>query len=93
MTLAESAIPLIPRGVRLHHDKVRGNWVLLAPERTIKLDATGLAILREIDGERTFRDVVARLAQQFNAQPDQISSDVSGFIIALANRRILEVPT
>ena len=91
MTLAANSKPLIPRGVRLHHDKVRDGWVLLAPERTIKLDAIGLAILREIDGERTFTAIVERLAAQFNAQPEQISGDVSEFITALANRRILEV--
>ncbi|MGB0506444.1 MAG: pyrroloquinoline quinone biosynthesis peptide chaperone PqqD [Pikeienuella sp.] len=91
VTLAADSIPQIPRGVRLHHDKVRDGWVLLAPERAIKLDAIGLAILREIDGDRTFSAIVERLATQFNAQPEQISNDVSEFVTALANRRILEV--
>lgn len=84
-------IPLIPRGVRLHHDKVRDGWVLLAPERTIKLDQIGLAILREIDGARSFATIVEALCQKFNATPEEISGDVSEFIAALANRRILEV--
>lgn len=84
-------IPLIPRGVRLHHDKVRDGWVLLAPERTIKLDQIGLAILREIDGARSLATIVEILCQKFNATPEQISGDVSEFIVALANRRILEV--
>lgn len=84
-------IPLIPRGVRLHHDTVRDGWVLLAPERAIKLDQIGLAILREIDGARSFASIVEGLAAKFAAEPEQIRGDVSEFITALANRRILEV--
>lgn len=86
-------IPLIPRGVRLHHDKVRDGWVLLAPERTIKLDQIGLAILSEVDGVRSFGVIVETLCQKFSATPEQISGDVSEFITSLANRRILEVQT
>ncbi len=37
--------PLLPRGVRLHDDRVRGVPVLLGPERAVILDAIGQAIL------------------------------------------------
>ena len=30
--------PVLPRGVRLHFDAVRGAWTLVAPERAILLD-------------------------------------------------------
>ncbi len=42
--------PVLPRGVRVHRDRVRDAWVLLAPERAITLDPIGHAILTEIDG-------------------------------------------
>lgn len=87
----QSAIPMIPRGVRLHEDKVRGGWVLLAPERTIKLDPIGLAILTEIDGACTFGDLVANLASKYQAPVDQITGDVSEFLSGLADRRFLEL--
>ena len=45
-----AAIPALPRGVRLHHDRVRGGWVLLAPERAVTLDTIAHAILSEVDG-------------------------------------------
>lgn len=84
-------VPVIPRGVRLHEDKVRGRWVLLAPERTIDLDSVGHAILSEIDDNRTFETIVASLAQKYDAPADQISGDASDFIEGLMDRRILEV--
>lgn len=92
MTQIESAaIPVIPRGVRLHEDKVRGLWVLLAPERTINLDPIGLAILQEVDGRRSFGALVALLAAKYDAPVDQITGDVAEFITGLTDRRILEL--
>lgn len=89
--IADTAVPMIPRGVRLHHDRVRDRWVLLAPEKTIALDQIGHAILTEIDNRSDFATVVARLAAKFNAPPAQIAADVVGFIEALSHRRILEI--
>lgn len=86
-----AAIPVIPRGVRLHEDKVRGLWVLLAPERTINLDPIGLAILQEVDGRRSFGALVALLAAKYDAPVDQITGDVAEFITGLTDRRILEL--
>lgn len=92
MTLiAAAAVPVIPRGVRLHEDKVRGLWVLLAPERTINLDPIGLAILEEIDGTLSFGALVKMLAAKYDAPADQISDDVAEFITGLSDRRILEL--
>jgi len=34
--------PRLPRGVRLREDRVRGRWVLLAPERIFEIDCPGL---------------------------------------------------
>ena len=82
---------MIPRGVRLHQDKVRDGWVLLAPERTIDLDPIGLAILSEIDGARSFGALVALLAAKYQAPVAQIEGDVAEFLTGLADRRILEI--
>ena len=85
--IAEATIPVIPRGVRLHEDKVRGGWVLLAPERTIDLDPIGLAILNEVDGKCSFADLISILAAKYQAPAEQIKGDVAEFLTGLADRR------
>lgn len=84
-------IPALPRGVRLHYDKVRENWVLLAPERAVTLDAIGHAILNEVDGQRNFDEITSILSERYNAPVDQIATDSSGFLDALRARRFLDV--
>lgn len=84
-------IPRLPRGVRLHFDKVRDTWVLLAPERAVTLDQIGHAILSEIDGARSFGEITRALSEAYNAPQDQIAADSAGFLDALRSRRFLDV--
>lgn len=84
-------IPTLPRGVRLHFDKVRENWVLLAPERAVTLDQIGHAILNEVDGQRSFEQITTALSEKYNAPVDQIAEDSSGFLDALRARCFLDV--
>ncbi|MCF8479818.1 MAG: pyrroloquinoline quinone biosynthesis peptide chaperone PqqD [Rhodospirillum sp.] len=83
--------PRLPRGVRTRFDDTRGTWMLLAPERTLKLDAVGAAILAEVDGEKDVDQVIDALAIQFKAPRDQIARDVMAFLGALGDRRMLEM--
>lgn len=85
--------PAIPRGVRLHFDRVRNIWVLLAPERTINLDPIGLAILNEVDGQKPVSQIAGDLAVRYAAPVDQITNDVKEFLIGLMDRRIIEART
>jgi pyrroloquinoline quinone biosynthesis protein D len=91
MTLQPDAVPYLPRGVRLHDDRVRGIKVLLAPERALKLDATGAAILGELDGTTTFGALVATLAARYDAPEDRIAEDAARFLAGLIDRRLVEV--
>lgn len=84
-------IPTLPRGVRLHYDKVRSTWVLLAPERAVTLDEVGHAILSEVDGQRSFGEITSSLAEKYNAPAEEIAKDSSGFLGALRDRRFLDV--
>ncbi|SDX90458.1 pyrroloquinoline quinone biosynthesis peptide chaperone PqqD [Citreimonas salinaria] len=84
-------IPVLPRGVRLHHDRVRDTWVLLAPERAITLDMVGHAVLAEVDGIRSFGEITASLAARYDAPASQIAEDSAGFLNALRARRFLEI--
>ncbi|SEA75795.1 pyrroloquinoline quinone biosynthesis peptide chaperone PqqD [Rubrimonas cliftonensis] len=85
-----SARPFLPRGVRLKFCEVRKSWFLLAPERALKLDQTGVAVLQAVDGERDFDAITAHLAAAFNAPHDRIAADAGRFLAALIARRMVE---
>lgn len=82
--------PYLPRGVRLRWCAVREAWFLLAPERAVKLDPVGSAILSALDGERDFAGVVATLSADFGAPPDQVATDARKFLADLMARRMVE---
>lgn len=87
----DHAVPYLPRGVRVHWCDVRKSWLLLAPERAVKMDQVAAAILQALDGERDFAGVVDHLAETFNAPREQIAGDAQKFLTDLMNRRMVEV--
>ncbi len=91
--MTPGAVPYLPRGVRMHDDAVRGMKVLLAPERVMKLDATGVAILSELDGATPFEAIVARRARRYDAPAARIAEDASRFLDGLVERRMVELRT
>jgi pyrroloquinoline quinone biosynthesis protein D len=91
MKLTGNCRPKLARGVRLREDKVRGRTVLLAPERTVALDETGVAILKELDGVARLDEIITGLAQTYSAPAEVIGKDVMTFLGDLADRRFLEI--
>jgi pyrroloquinoline quinone biosynthesis protein D len=89
--IAEHQTPFLPRGVRLHHCEIRKGWYLLAPERAVKMNDIGVAILNVVDGERDFAAVIEKLASDFKAPRDRIAADAGKFLVDLVNRRMVEV--
>lgn len=89
--LADSAVPRLPRGVRLHHDRVRQTWVLLAPERVLKLDPVGLAVLERVDGAASFGAIVDALAAAYSAPRARIAEDAARFLDGLVARRMVDL--
>ncbi|MBB94437.1 MAG: pyrroloquinoline quinone biosynthesis peptide chaperone PqqD [Rhodobacteraceae bacterium] len=82
-------IPVIPRGVRRHHDAVRGREVLLGPERALMLDDTAVAILAAVDGTRSLGDIAGHLSAAYNAPRDVIEPDVVAFLDGLADQMLI----
>jgi pyrroloquinoline quinone biosynthesis protein D len=83
-------VPLLPRGTRLHHDRVRDTMVLLVPERALLLDEIGTAILQEVDGRSSLAAISARLAKRYGAPPEDVANDVRGFLDGLAAQRLVD---
>jgi pyrroloquinoline quinone biosynthesis protein D len=69
-------IPRFARGVRLHEDKARDRWVVMAPERMFIPDETALEVLRLVDGLRDVDAILDALATKFDAPREDIAADV-----------------
>ena len=89
--MTEADIPLLPRGVRMHEDAVRGITVLLGPERVLMLDEVGAAILSRVDGRATLGAICDGLARDFAAPRAEIAADVAEYLRDLAEKRLLDL--
>ncbi|MGQ0563908.1 MAG: pyrroloquinoline quinone biosynthesis peptide chaperone PqqD [Gemmobacter sp.] len=88
--MTPGAIATLPRGVRLHWDRVRLTHVLLAPERALMLDEVGHAILSRLDG-RTYGALVEGLAADFGAPAADVGPDVTEFLGGLVRERLVDL--
>lgn len=88
--MKDASVPSLPRGVRLHYDKVRETHVLLGPERALILDDISQIILSQLDGERSVGVICAQLAKKYTAPIDQITKDTLALLTDLANKRLLD---
>lgn len=89
--VSAESVPTLPPHVRLHHDKVRDTWVLLAPERLLTPDEIALAILRFCDGKTKVSDIARKLADEYNASVDEIQSDVQTMLQDLVDKDFMKV--
>jgi len=85
-----ASVPSLPRGVRLHFDKVRETHVLLGPERALILDDISQIILSQLNGERSVGVICAELAQKYTAPVEQITKDTLTLLDDLAEKRLLD---
>lgn len=81
--------PRLAPGVRLHHDQVRGAWVLLSPERIIETEGPAHDILSRCDGTRTVDQIVDELAEQYAAPRAEIAGDVADLLAELTAKRMV----
>jgi pyrroloquinoline quinone biosynthesis protein D len=75
----------LARGVRLRRED-DGSARLLVPEGIIDLNETAAATLALADGVRTFEDIVATLAERYDAPPDVVAADVRELLDTFAER-------
>ena len=82
-------VPRLPSGVRLHFDKQRDQWVVLAPEKLFVPDPIALEILKRCDGEASVSAIVDDLAASFKAPRDVILKDVRVMLQDLADKGVM----
>ena len=65
--------------------------VVLFPEGMIRVQGTGQTILELCDGQRTVQEIVGVLLGRYSgADPAKIREDVSSFLEALQQKRIVD---
>ena len=88
-SLTSEAQPYLLRGVRLKHDQVRKCWVLLAPERFLRLNAISVDILQRCDGASTLTGIVNELTEKYKADRAVVERDVRALLTGLLEKRML----
>ncbi len=79
---------LVTKG-RIKYDPVRGADFLLLPERVVKLNKTGAAILILCDGSRTISEIHQQLKIQFSV--DNVEHDIVSFLNRVINHGWVEL--
>lgn len=79
--------PKLATGVRLHHDKVREQHVLLFPEGALVLNETAVEVLALCDGERSLDDVAAVLSERYDGA--DVREDVSELLDGIGERGLV----
>jgi pyrroloquinoline quinone biosynthesis protein D len=88
LAVPAGAVPRLAPGALVRHDRVRDEDQLLMPERVVRLNASGAAILRACDGHRTVEDIVAALEEQFGA--GDLGPEVGAFLADFGGRGWVE---
>lgn len=86
MTVTMTQIPGLRPGFRFQWEPAQNAHVLLYPEGMVRLNDSAGAILKEVNGERSVGDIVARLEQQF-PEAGSLESDVSDFLKDVEQQR------
>jgi pyrroloquinoline quinone biosynthesis protein D len=83
--------PLIPKGVRMHYDKVREKYAVLGPERVYWPDSVSVDILNLCDGQLSVSGIAQQLAQSYAAPAGTIEADVLEFIQSWTDLHLLNL--
>ena len=89
--VSTESMPMLPSHIRLHHDKARGTWVLLAPERLLTPDEIALAILQLCDGKTTVTAISEKLAEEYKAPVNEIQKDVQSMLQDLIDKDFMQI--
>ena len=90
LKINESIKPKFPKHVRFRFNKARKEWVILAPERLVKLDPIAVEILQLVDGDREVKDIGKELSKKFNAPVETILADVIEMLQDLSDKGFIE---
>jgi coenzyme PQQ biosynthesis protein PqqD len=79
--------PKLATGVRLHHDRVRDQDVLLFPEGALVLNDTAVEVLELCDGERDLDDIASILGERYEGA--DVRDDVAELLAGIGERGLV----
>ncbi len=79
--------PKLATGVRLHHDRIREQQVLLFPEGALVLNETAVEVLELCDGERTLDDIAGMLSERYEGA--DVRDDVAELLDGIGERGLV----
>ena len=83
------ARPALGGRARLQTDPVTGEPVLLYPEGLLQLNETAHAVLSRCDGRTTVAEIVASLADEYEADADTLRADVLECLTQFGGRSLV----
>jgi len=89
-SISDSARPALANGVRLQIDSTTAKPVLLYPEGIVELNETAHEILFRCDG-RTLGEILRELADEYEADPEALATDVREALTDLHQRKLVEL--
>lgn len=81
--------PALAHGVRSQTDRLTGEPVLLAPEGIVVLNDTAQAIVARCNGQATVAEIVAALAEEYDAPPEELFPDVIECLVDLREKSLI----
>jgi pyrroloquinoline quinone biosynthesis protein D len=83
--------PALAAGARLQADRVTGEPVVLLPEGIQVLNETAHAIVSRCDGKCTVEEIVAALAEEYDAPVDALREDVLACLSELRDNKVIVI--
>lgn len=84
--------PLLSRAARLRFEPQTDSYVLLSPERGLRLNASAAEIVQRCTGDLTVQQIIAELAELWASEPvssAELTDDVLDLLGSLSQRRLL----
>lgn len=83
--------PSLPRHVRIQFDPVRQAFAVLSPESVFWPNEISLDILRRCDGHSTVSRIIADLADEYEADEEDVAADVAAFLQEWSDRLLVKL--
>ncbi|MBZ9986976.1 pyrroloquinoline quinone biosynthesis peptide chaperone PqqD [Mesorhizobium sp. BH1-1-5] len=83
--------PSLPGHVRIQHDPVRQAFAVLSPEKVFWPNEISLDILRRCDGQSTVDRIIAGLAADYDADPEDVAADVIAFLQEWSDKLLVKL--